>query len=468
MVVALARPLVARLMGKLDAHPDRLIAVISAVLLAAYVTATLVFPKPDAEIVVGDAKHHYVQLRSLIFDHDLDFRNEYMTAAHITHPTEGAEWLFSDFTPTGHVRNYMPVGPALLWMPLYVLVIVAKLAIAWLGRGLPPTGYERSLQLVPGVTGVLVVGLATALTWRMIGRFTDRSTAALSAIAIWLGSHALYYALVSPAYSHSASMFTSALFCWYWLDPAAVPSVRRAAWLGALVGLCALMRWQDALFLLVPAWEALRCPRPVIQRIAMLAAAGAAWLVAFSPQMAVWRVLYGQPFAMPQGPSFMQWTAPHLFAVLFSIDRGLFVWSPLLIVAAAGGLSFAVRHARWRVPLIGMVAVSWYVNAAVADWWAGEAFGARRFLSLTPLFALGLAIWLAGSRHRRSTGIAGAGPSFARVSVLLTLTLANALLLLQYQLALKGLENVSPYPTGFVNMWLVRFVVPIRLLLGAS
>ena len=57
----------------------------------------------------------------------------------------------------------------------------------------------------------------------------------------------------------------------------------------------------------------------------------ASWLVVFSPQMVVWFVLYGRPFTVPQGPSFMQWTSPHPLAVLFSDSHGLFVWAPLLV-----------------------------------------------------------------------------------------------------------------------------------------
>jgi hypothetical protein len=172
--------------------------------------------------------------------------------------------------------------------------------------------------------------------------------------------------------------------------------------------------------------------------------------------MAVWHVLYGQAFTLPQGPAFLQWTAPHPIAVLFSDNHGLFTWAPLLIVATIGLVMFLQRH-RTMAPMLALVMLlSWYLNAAVADWWAGEAFGARRFLSLFPLFVLGLATWL----ERAGT----AGIRWRRVLVIAALLGANWLLLLQYQLFMKGLTAIAPYPSGWYDMWVVRFLIPFRLL----
>ena len=41
---------------------------------------------------------------------------------------------------------------------------------------------------------------------------------------------------------------------------------------------------------------------------------------------------------------------------------------------------------------------------------------------------------------------------------------ANLLLLLQYQLFMKGLTSMAPYPAGWFDMFLTRFAVPWRLL----
>jgi hypothetical protein len=436
---------------------ERLIIVIGAVMLVVYLAAVLLFPKADGRIIFGDATHHFVQLRSLVFDHDLNFRNDYVRIYHLHGGERGLEWVFTDLTPTGHVRNYMPIGPALLWAPLYLLVAAAETVRAWMGLGIPPDGFGRAFQLVPGVTGIFAATAAAWITFRLAARFTDRASAAIATIGIWLGSHALYYSLVSPSYSHAASMFTGALFFAAWLATRDRPGVWRAASWGALAGASALMRWQDAVFVVVPLVEIARWPTGWRTKLASAAAMSAAWLVVFSPQMVVWDVLYGQPFALPQGPSFMRWTAPHLAAVLLSDNHGLFTWTPIIVLAVAGLVTFARRLPAAALPLAAVLLVSWYVNAAVADWWAGEAFGARRFLSLFPLFVLGLAVWLQPGQSQSPIRP-------WRLVVVAGLVVANGLLLVQYEAFMKGLTTLAPYPREWFDMWLARFIVPFRLL----
>ncbi len=435
---------------------DRAIIAVGACLVVAYLAAMTIMRKPDGRVVVGDATHHFVQLRSMVFDRDLDFRNEYIRLYGLQREEPGTEWIFTDLTRTGHVRNYMPVGPALLWAPLYLIVAVMQTMLSWAGLAARPDGFDRALQLVPGVTGIVAATVAAWLAWRVALLRTGPRAAGIAVFGVWLGSHALYYSLASPSYSHAASMLTASIFLASWLSTRQNVSTGRLAWWGALCGLAALMRWQDALLIAVPLIEAARWPVPFARRLAGVIATVTGFVVAFSPQMAVWTVLYGQPLALPQGPSFMQWADPHPFLLLFSDSHGLFTWAPILVPATIGLVTWFRREPVIALPMTVVLLASVYTNAAVADWWAGEAFGARRFLSLFPLFVVGLAVWL---QPRPSGGV----PPW-RLAIAVGLGLTNGLLLLQYELFMKGLGRIAPYPHGWPDMWLTRFAVPIRLL----
>jgi hypothetical protein len=409
-------------------------------------------PKPNGRVVFGDATHHFVQLRSAVFDHDFDFKNDYLRIYGLKQYEPETDWIFSDLTPTGHVRNYMPIGPAILWAPLYLLVAGIQVALSHLGLAARPDGFDHVLQIVPGVTGVIASTAAAWLSWRLARRWSDPPSAAAGTLAVWLGSSALYYSLVSPSYSHAGSMFACALFFSHWLRPAPW-SVRRAAVSGALAGLATIMRWQDALFLAIPLFELARSPMPWARRAIGAVASVAAWTVVFSPQMAVWHALYGTWLTVPQGASFVRWTSPHLVDVLLSDYHGLFSWTPIAVLSVIGLTGFALRNRRFALPLAAIVLSAWYVNASVADWWAGEAFGARRFLSLFPLFVVGLSSWI---------GVPGARG--LRVTIVGALVAANCLLLFQYEVFMKGHRALAPYPGGWFNLWVVRFVVPFRVI----
>ena len=174
----------------------------------------------------------------------------------------------------------------------------------------------------------------------------------------------------------------------------------------------------------------------------------------FVPQMLVWTVLYGSPLLVPQGSGFMRWTDPQLAAVLFSSFRGLFTWTPVLLVATVGLGSLGRERRHLAIVLVAIVALSWYVNASVADWWAGEAFGARRFVSCFPIFVVGCGAIMERWRDRPMTLVAG----------VVLVVLLNGLLLFQYQLFLKGWRDIAPYPDNPWSLWVERFLVPMRFL----
>ena len=170
--------------------------------------------------------------------------------------------------------------------------------------------------------------------------------------------------------------------------------------------------------------------------------------------MMVWTVLYGSPLLVPQGSGFMRWTDPQLAAVLFSSFRGLFTWTPVLLVATLGLGSLGRERRHLAIVLVAIVALSWYVNASVADWWAGEAFGARRFVSCFPIFVVGCGAIMERWRDRPMTLVAG----------VVLVVLLNGLLLFQYQLFLKGWRDIAPYPDNAWSLWIERFLVPMRFL----
>ena len=440
-----------------EQRPGRVIAAIGLLFLLAYTASLIVRPKPSGRIVIGDALHHYVQLRSAVFDGDLHFRNEYVRLYGLRGDEPGTEWVYQE-TATGHVRSLMPVGPALLWAPLFLLATALAGASTLLGAAYPLDGYGRVFQASAGVSGVVAAALGVWLSFRACRILFSARAAVWACLILWGASSAIYYSVISPTYSHAASLLAAGAYWYAWLRTKDAPSAIRYASLGALAGVAALMRWQDAVLLMPIALElllhAVQRQLSWLRAIAFGLLAGAAAVVAFVPQMIVWMVLYGRPLAMPQGEGFMRWHEPALLAVLFSDKHGLFSWTPVVAVAVFGLVVLDARHRRTALAAGLFVAVSWYVNAAVVDWWAGEAFGARRFMSCFPVFALGLAALI----DRWS-------PSPARLAAVGAAVVAHTiLLLLQYQLFMHGLRDIAPYPAGAYGLWLARFVVPFDAL----
>ena len=438
-----------------DRRPGATIAAIGLSFVLAYGASLVLLPKPNGQIVVGDAIEHYVQLRSVVFDGDLQFLNDYAGLYRVDEQamSGAAAWKT---TPTGHIRNYMPVGPALLWAPLFLLVTAAIALLNAGGLAYPLDGFARVFQSTAGFSGILAATAGTWIAFRTSAALFDRRAAIVATLAVWLASSAVYYSLISPAYSHAASILAVSAFWLAWIRTRDRQDARRYVVLGLLAGLAALMRWQDAILLAIPALDMAWHRRALgVAGIAWrLAACAAAAVFAFIPQMIVWHVLYGQTLTVPQGPGFMRWSEPALLATLFSDNHGLLTWTPIVALSLVGLVPLVRRDGLVGTAAVLFLLASWYVNSSVADWWAGEAFGARRFLSCYPVFVLGLTALLHSLRvHPR--WVYGIATSFVGYTFLL---------LVQYQAFMHGYRDSVPYPRGVFDLGFARFRVPFDLL----
>ncbi len=115
----------------------------------------------------------------------------------------------------------------------------------------------------------------------------------------------------------------------------------------------------------------------------------------FAPQLLVYRTLNGRfsPSRMVSGK--LDYTSPHFLQVLFDPGHGLFAWTPLLLFAVVG-LAMAVAKRRDGVAALLGVALllQVWINGSLYTWTQGGAFGSRRFVAATPVFAWGLAVLL--------------------------------------------------------------------------
>lgn len=329
-----------------------------------------------------DEVRHFAYLHSLVFDRDLDFANEFRA----TYPKFADEpWFVEE---TGRPPNPSPVGPALFWLPAYLLV--------WL-LGLDSTGYGTASRAAAMMVSSGMFSLGVLATWDLIRRRTEYAWASLCLVA---GTSFFAYWWVFPGlFGHAPAVGLCGVYFWYWDRTLDRDDARNWALLGLLGGLITIVRWQNALLpILSLAWK---LPRARSSRQAGIGTLvfGAAAAFAFLPQLLVWNAIYDVWLTVPQGGigeglGFMHWSKPYVLDMLFSPRYGLLGFSPVLYVSVIG-LVLGIR--RLRDPLVAFscayFAVAIYVNASAGDWYAGATFGARRMDSAFPALVVGT--WLA-------------------------------------------------------------------------
>lgn len=331
--------------------------------------------------VGADSLNYVAYTSSILADRDLDLANQ---MERLKFPPLGR-------TATGLVPNAMSVGPGLIWLPAVALTHL------WLRSTGGPT--DPFLLSAPyyAAAAATTLGLLLAsafLLVRVLGARFGRVESLASMLAILFASPLLYYALVQPLMSHGLT-FAFAAACLA-LTMRAEQERKLSLWAlsGAALGLAMLCRAQAAplvLVILAGLWRSRSGWRELLL-------AGTSALAAFIPQLVTWRVLYGSFVIIPQGTGFIDWTGAHAVDVIFSADRGLFNWHPILFLGLIG-LVFSMRGlGAYAAAALAVFAFTTFLNGSVRDWNASAAFGARRFDLVLPLLAFGLAGLLSRAR----------------------------------------------------------------------
>jgi hypothetical protein len=376
----------------------------------------LVLLNPQRASVHGDGYYTYLWARTLVFDHDVDFANDYATC---TDP-----WGMASM-PHGVAMNQWSPGAALFFIPVLLFDLATHhpaldSSDSHVANGCIGILAERA------VNGSVAAGLlAMVLSFLAARRLAGDGVAAAAAVGAVLAGPVVYYATVMLSYGHAASAALGGLAVWAWLRERTrgeSEGPTRGGWvaMGATLGLAMLARPQNAILVILPLWHWIetapwpaRGPASFVRRTLPSAStepraallSHVAWgfafvlatVAAFGLQLYQWWSTTGEIFLVPQGDYYLRPESPRIANLLFSSANGLFTWCPIAYLAVFGLVALAVRERTRGVglPLLLVLAVSTWLNSCVADWWGAVGFAARRFDAMTVPFAIGIAAGLA-------------------------------------------------------------------------
>jgi len=235
----------------------------------------------------------------------------------------------------------------------------------------------------------------------------------------------------NPSWSHALSAFGVALFLWYWDRTQLQRTFGQWFVLALIAGLMANVYYPNVFLLIFPGLESIYLMRGASansdQGGFKLRKLVLCWtifvpvfLVSLLPTFVTRQIIYGNPFATGYpGMRTWNWTSPVFLQVLFSSDHGAFSWTPILAFATIGLFFLLKRNALLGAGSLLTFLTFYYFIASYPDWDGLSSFGNRFFISLTPIFILGLAAlfgatagWL-GKTPRATAVVGGATLLFA-------------------------------------------------------
>lgn len=375
------------------------------ILLAFVFIFTLPLVNP---LVHGDGVGYYAYLRAPLIQHNFRFEEDWRHANlgfMETHLSADNQPHPDQYTNTGHIGNLFTIGPAILWTPFFLLAHLAVLGANLFGAHIPADGFSAPYRILVAF-GTAFYGFCGLLFSYLLARkYLDASWALLGTLGIWAGSSLPVYMYFNPFWSHAHSAFMVALFLWYW--DRTRPNRTLGQWLvlGLISGLLADVYFVNGVFLLIPFVEAIQGYVQDLQRRGAAASvlhrfgANLAYLAAFVavalPTLVTRKIIFG---GMLQFGTYTvlpwNWHAPFWRSVLFSSDHGMLSWTPLLGLALLGLFLPLPGGKRIRAYLFLAALAFYYVISSYPYWDGLASYGNRFFISLTPVFIFGLAMFL--------------------------------------------------------------------------
>ena len=342
----------------------------------------------------SDGLGYYLYLPATFIYHDLSLQSiaEVFTSGHIPDVTPSL-WKYSGPALWENSSNYLikyPMGEALLMLPFFISACLLALV-----TNTPVDGFSPLFQYMAAFSGLFYATAGIGILWKVLERHFRQNTILIAMLGLVFGTNFFHYATYDSVFSHAYSFFLFSAFLY------TVQRMYAEAWGryflagGVLAGLIIITRPTNGLWLLfgllygvdsLPAfsdrlsfWKG----HAVNVLYGVLSCAGV-----ISLQLLYWKLITGHFVVFSYRGEYFNFAAPEILNVLFSVRKGLFFWSPILLLVVPG-LFYVRKGAReFFTPILFFLPINIYVISSWHSWFYGGSFGHRAFIESLPLFAI--------------------------------------------------------------------------------
>jgi hypothetical protein len=271
----------------------------------------------------------------------------------------------------------------------------------------------------------LLIGLVY-LRRILLEHVSDR-IASMTLAGFTLATNLYWYTLFQGTMSHVYSFALISAFIWYsikWYEPqgsglrARRRKVLDVVRLGLLLGLISLIRPTNVIIIIFFLLYAVNTGSDLKGRIKKLASDYRYLLImiiiaviVWIPQLIYWKEMTGHwlYFSYGSDEKFF-FTDPAIIKGLFSFRKGLFIYTPLLLLSVAGIAVLWMRRSPHALPVTIFFPLNAYIIFSWWCWWYGGGFGQRAFIDSYALMAVSAAALLSYAMV--------SGGKFLRISIL--------------------------------------------------
>lgn len=331
----------------------------------------------SGRIIQTDGTGYYAYLPAIFIYKDLNFRFFDDIASKNYHPNHAYDYrYFYNNTP---VNKYY-AGTSLAIMPFFLIAHGISLL-----SGSPADGYSYFYMVMISLAAIFYLGLGLVFLKKILLNMKGSGEKLVSFILILIvfGTNLFYYVVEEPSMSHVYSFGFITWFIWLSIRYFQQPGRRRVIIMAAVFAVIILIRPVNGLvILLLPfaaggSQEFINGFRFIFRNYVWLITSLIVFLAIISIQPAIYKLQTGSFIIYSYGKEGFNFLSPHISDFLFSYRKGLFVYTPVFLVALAGGYYLYKENRMRFFSLAGFLVILIYILSSWWQWYYGGSYSQR-------------------------------------------------------------------------------------------
>lgn len=322
---------------------------------------------------------------------------------------EGKKFGFSNPLVKEPILIKYNCGVAVMTLPYFITAhIISKLA------GLPTDGYSKYYQILCGLAGLFYSLLGILIIKKILEKYFNKKIIIFAILTILFGTNLYHFSTFDSDYSHAFSFFLFSAILY--LTPKFYENPKKYKYsilLGISAGMIPLIRTSNAIFLIIIPLYGIISLKDIKNRVLFILKNYKSVIIilvfmfiVFLPQMLIWYQATGKFFInsyaeeafKEENPYWymgFNFLSPKIFPILFSLRKGLFFWSPILIFSVLGVWFLRRKAKEYFIPAIIYLPIITYINASWWVWDFGGGFSHRAFTESLSIMTISLAAFFA-------------------------------------------------------------------------
>lgn len=346
---------------------------------------------PYKRPIIGDAKGYYAYLPAAFIYQDFSYQFVPEVEQRY-YPQDGS--LGKDFLveqPNGTFVNKCFPGASIFYLPFFLLAYFLSFLF-----GLPLDGYAPLFQWSIAAAHLFYFSWALLLLDKLFNKMNVSLGSRIFGITVLTFGTNIFFNLVYDfSLAHVFGFFGTAAFI-YLLDAwNRVPNWRQLGWMLIILSLLLITRPTNALVLLViPLMVETGSIKnffskhikindlPVFQILLSISV--------LAIPLVLWKIQTDHWFVYSYGKERLNLAQPHLIQFLFSVQKGWWFWTPLMLLMTIFGAIYFWRKRVWNgVYFLLMIIFVAYIFSSWWMWTFGGGMGQRPMIDFYPILLIG-------------------------------------------------------------------------------